>query len=206
MIYRVPFTKKGFTRHQRGVGAGFTIVETLVAVAVLLLIIAAPLTLAERSLASSDAARQGIVAVYLAQEAIEFVRNLRDGNALADIAWLSSLDPCRDARGCGIDPTNPQGAKQIALCGDLNDSCRLWKNAGTALGQEALKGLFGHPQNRTGGENGWVKTEYLRKVFVVEAADGKEAKVTVTIDWTAGGFGARSLTVSTNLMRWYVAL
>lgn len=184
---------------------GFTIVETIIAIAVLLLTIAAPLTLAERSLASADVARQEITAVYLAQEAIEFIRNLRDTNTLASASWLSGLDACKDALGCGVDPTNPTAVNQIAVCGSANDTCVLWENTGSVLGQEALKGLFGHPQSRIGGITGWVKTEYTRAVSIVEAADSKEAKVTVTLNWGAGGFGNRSISFSTNLMHWYVA-
>ncbi len=179
---------------------GFTIVETMVAVAVLLIIIAAPLTLAERALASADAARQEITAVYLAQEAIEFVRNLRDTNTLAKVAWLTGLDACEDAAGCGIDPTAESPSNQIFVCNALLSTCTLQINKGDPT-TNPFSGLYGH--QRVGSD--WVKTEYTRSVALVESADGKEAKVTVTVGWTAGGFGARTISVSTNLMHWYVA-
>ncbi len=186
---------------------GFTIVETLIAVAVLLLVIAAPLTLAERSLASADSAEQEIVAVYLAQEAIEFVRNKRDSNVLAGASWLAGLESCTVSGagdpGCGVDPTNPESARDVALCGSANDTCRLWQNDGTRTGDEAMKGLFGHPQNRQGGENGWRQTQYTRVVSLVPAASGAEAEVRVALSWSTGGFGSRVLSVSDNLMHWY---
>ncbi len=177
---------------------GFTIIETMVAVAVLTTIITAPLTLAERSLASADAARQEITAVYLAQEAIEFIRNSRDSNVLGGAAWLTGLDACKDALGCGIDPTAESPSNQVFVCNALLFTCTLQINKGDPT-INPLAGLYGH--QRVGSD--WVNTEYTRSVALVEAADSKEAKVTVTVSWSAGGFGGRSISVSTNLMHWY---
>lgn len=178
---------------------GFTIVETMVAVAVLITIIAAPLTLAERSLASADAARQEITAVYLAQEAIEFVRNLRDSNVLVGSAWLAGLDACTNAAGCGIDPTAASPNNQLFVCNTLLFTCTLQINKSDPTTNPSFAGLYGH--QRVGSD--WVKTEYTRMVFLNETIANKEARITVTVSWTAGGFGARTISVSTNLMHWY---
>src|SRR5688572_14888059 len=75
---------------------GFTFVETLVAIAILLMAIAAPLTLGSQGLAASRVARDQVIATYLAQEAIEYARNIRDGNTLAGNPWLQGLEDCID--------------------------------------------------------------------------------------------------------------
>lgn len=183
---------------------GFTIVESLVAIAVLILVIAAPLTLAQRSLASADSAREQVTAAYLAQEAIEFVRNTRDTNAIAGDEWLAGLESCASGSVCSVDPTNEVAAQQVAACGPLNDDCTLWQHRGAPPFQNLSK-LFGHPQNRVSEDlSQWERSIFRRKVSIVESSDNREAKVLVRMDWMGGGFGERSLEVSTNLMRWYV--
>ncbi|MCK5590383.1 MAG: type II secretion system protein [Candidatus Pacebacteria bacterium] len=67
--------KKGFTpsTFAKKVG-GFTLVETLVGISILLVAIAGPLTIAYQGVSLSLNARDQIVASLLAQEGIEFVR------------------------------------------------------------------------------------------------------------------------------------
>jgi len=89
--------------------SGFTIVETLVAIAILLISLATPLSMAEKGLAGAEASRHEITAFYLAQEAIEYLRNIRDSNAIAKRkngpTWLQGLNKCLQGEGCGIDVT-----------------------------------------------------------------------------------------------------
>src|SRR3989344_5315664 len=86
--------------------SGFTLIETLVAVTVLVAAIAGPLTIASRGLASANLARDQLIANFLAQEAIEFVRNTRDENVLRGSDWLAGLGSC-SAQGCEIDVPHP---------------------------------------------------------------------------------------------------
>src|SRR6185369_6180494 len=72
--------------------SGFTIIETLVAIAILMIAIAGPLTVAQKGLTSSIYARDQMIASYLAQDAIEYVKNVRDSDKLAGQGWLSSFD------------------------------------------------------------------------------------------------------------------
>ena len=68
-----------FTIH---LNAGFTLIETLVAVSLLSVAIVAPMSLTTKSLAAAYYARDQIVAFHLAQEAVETVRHFRDNNIL----------------------------------------------------------------------------------------------------------------------------
>ena len=61
---------------------GFTLVETLVAVTVLLLVIIGPMTIAQKGIQNAGYAKDQFTAVYLAQEALEAVREARDADAI----------------------------------------------------------------------------------------------------------------------------
>jgi len=178
---------------------GFTIIETLVAIAILLLSLTAPLTIAEKGLAATEAARHEITAFYLAQEAIEYVRNVRDGNAIdgqgGGANWLQGLNECLQVEGCGIDSTAPLGL-QIIGCRPSNYNCALYQYTGSNI---SFTGLFGH---RT--DSGWTKTDLIRKVFVEEIQNDVEAKITVSMTWRAGSLGLRTTTISENIFNWYI--
>ncbi len=80
---------------------GFTLLETLVAVSIVTIAIVAPMSLASQSLTASYYARDQLIASQLAQEAIEVVRHIRDGNILA----LNSTDPTRDVFSTSVTPS-----------------------------------------------------------------------------------------------------
>lgn len=87
-------------------GRGFTLIETLVAVTVLLLSLSGPLSIAAQSMYVAQYSREQIVAFYLAQEAIEYVRSVRDRQFLAGgDSWantVNALSTCA-GNGCRID-------------------------------------------------------------------------------------------------------
>ena len=60
---------------------GFTLVETLVAIAVLMIAIAGPLTVANKAYTSALDARNQSIAASLAQEGLEYVNNMKDNHA-----------------------------------------------------------------------------------------------------------------------------
>lgn len=74
---------------------GFTILETLVAISILMLSITGPLVIISQALKASFYSRDQITAFYLAQEAVEYIRNLRDetslNSALDYTGWLSGI-------------------------------------------------------------------------------------------------------------------
>lgn len=82
----------------------FTLIETLVAISILTIALTGPLAVIAQALKSSYFARDQITAYYLAQEAVEYIRNLRDINGLKGIdastaeEWLDNI---------AIDPSDP---------------------------------------------------------------------------------------------------
>src|SRR3989344_8567617 len=88
---------------------GFTIIESLVAIAILVLAITATASAIQTSISSYIFSKDQIIAFYLAQEGLEQVRNIRDENALVGRNWLTGLsanssDPCYFGNACIVDP------------------------------------------------------------------------------------------------------
>ena len=77
---------------------GFTIIETLVAVTILMISIAGPLTIAQKSLMASIYARDQVTASFLAQDFIEKIKNERSNALMSGTtfnAWVNSYaNPC----------------------------------------------------------------------------------------------------------------
>src|SRR3989344_8026028 len=74
---------------------GFSLIETLVAVVILVSAIVGPLTLAQRSIHSAVYARDQVTASFLAEEVIEYIRMARDGNEIRGRGkWLFGMSDC----------------------------------------------------------------------------------------------------------------
>lgn len=158
---------------------GFTLIETLVAISVLLVSLAGPLSIASSALRGAVYARDQVTAFYLAQEAIEYVRAVRDENLLVGDAWLTGLDDCVDAT-CTVDFPN-----------FTHDVC-----AGTCspilIGDSS--GLFNHQ----GGS-----PSIFTRSFSVETLEGysDEVVVSVTVSWQTGTLN-RSFEIREHLLNW----
>ncbi len=88
----------------------FTLIETLIAISILTIALTGPLAIIASSLRSSYFARDQITAYYLAQEAIEYIRNKRDqnglqGSAVAAEDWLHGV-----ATDSDLDPADPNSS------------------------------------------------------------------------------------------------
>lgn len=181
--------------------AGFSLIETLVAVTLLSVAIVAPMTLASKGLASAYYARDQITAFYLAQDAIEAVRGIRDGQILqiAKSPTASTIDifgpiPVNDVPFT-IDTRNQYSASPPLCAGGPAPSygCPPLRTDGT---------LYGY-------DSDWAATNFTRvvKAHFVKKADGvtdnpDEIRVTVTVIWKTGSIQARSFTISENMYRW----
>lgn len=163
---------------------GFTFVETLVAISILLLAVAAPLTLASQGLTASRISRDSTIATYLGQEAIEYVRNIRDTNALAGASWLSGLEGCIDGVGCAIDVRTDE----IDTC-DAEDACEpmMFNTENGAYGLEA------------GGD--WEETKFTRRVLIETGGSAYEVNVSAIITWE-DGIRDRELIIQEYMFDW----
>ncbi len=149
---------------------GFTLVETLVAIGILSLAITATFTAIQSSLKTSNIAKDQITAFYLAQEAVEYIKNKRDENALHNTVdgvttWLNGLSNCASPSTCTID----SGAQAVTLC---SGTCPV-------LRQNPASYLYGY-------NAGWTATNFTRSVQYTTLSTN-EIIVTVTVSWTNHG-------------------
>ncbi len=103
---------------------GFTLVETLVAITILLLVIVGPMTAAQRGIQQSYFSNEQIIATFLAQEAVEGMRVFRDGSA------LDLLDSSAPAGLESTDWLYSGGTESIDSRCDGTQTCSFDKTAG----------------------------------------------------------------------------
>lgn len=159
---------------------GFTFIEALVAISILLVSISAPLTIASRSLSSAYFARDQIIAFYLAQDAVEYVRNKRDGNFLTNSSWLLGF-PDVNNLSFTVDTINDG----MALC-PVGGCDPLDHNSSTGF----------YSYNDPGGS-----TSRFTRTVSINSITADEIVITVTISWETGLLD-RSFSIKENIFNW----
>lgn len=155
----------------------FTLVETLVAISILSLSILAGFTAVQNGIKSSLTSKNQITSFYLAQEVMEYVKNIRDENALDFInggtrTWLTGLsaqasDPCYFGKTCYIDSP----LKTATACSGVNTTC-------PNLRMDQTSKLWGYTA-------GWTQTNFKRAISF-QSVSADEVAITVWISWTEG--------------------
>lgn len=82
---------------------GFSLLETTIAVAILVSAVIGPMALSSQSIHSASVTRDTIMASNLAQEGVELVKNIRLNNRIRGRSWTQGLSSCLSTRGCFID-------------------------------------------------------------------------------------------------------
>lgn len=163
-------SKKTPTTQTRLFSRGFTLIETFVAITILVTAVAGPLTIASKGLQSAILARDQLTASFLGQEGIEYIREKRDNNKLQGLSWLAGLDACIDQE-CTVDATEQQSPAINTCAPGGCDAIRF--NDESSLYTYSL----GDPE-----------TQFVRSVTIAPAANGYEATIISTIEWTTGVF------------------
>jgi prepilin-type N-terminal cleavage/methylation domain-containing protein len=140
---------------------GFTLVETLVAIAILMIAIVGPYYSVQQAIMASNVARDQLIASSLAQEGAEYVYFLRDSNYLKGSSWLTGLTTCQSTNGCTVDPSQ----SAIAAC--------------SSSGCPALKLSTSDLYTQTGS---YPVTRFTRTVKL-QAVSATEERVMVTVTW-----------------------
>lgn len=175
---------------------GFTIIETLIAIFILITAVLVPLTIASKGILYSNIIRDQSTASYLAQEAIEYIRQQRDNQALVvngGGSWanlISQFTQCTAGKFCTID-TITGSIQQCAgaLCPALNQDLASVITAPTAY-------AYGY-------DGSWTPTKFTRTINIDNDTTlaNHEAKVTVTMSWLTNGV-ARQFTIYEYISNW----
>lgn len=167
-------------KHSTQPHTGFTLIETLVAISILLIALTAPLTIASRGLSSAYFARDQITAFYLAQDAVEYIRNTRDQNVLTGSGWLSGI-PDTDGALFTVDTTDGD----MALC-PVSGCDPLLYNSTTNFYS------YGDPSG--------TESRFTRSVSI-DTLSADEAVITVAVAWATGILN-RTFSVKENILNW----
>lgn len=176
---------------------GFTLVETLVAVTILLVAIVMPLQIVGKAISLGARSKDELIASYLAQDAIEFVRykivtNRNEMNVSGTGTLLDGLNDCLDADGCTLDTVEGSVFQETAPI------CNMGLRNGNYYGK------------CVDGNNGWWATDFQRTVTIEQRPGpansilgaNTEFYVVSTVSW--GKLLENSLTVSEDIIDWRV--
>lgn len=183
---------------------GFTLVEALIAVTIIIAAVVGPLTSASRAVVAAQGASLQLVASQLAQEGVEYVRAMRDHEYLqayalgipdtSDTAWDNFLNG---------DPVTYIGS--VAQCRtDVDPSNRCVLDPARDMGSALFVGnaplyLDSTTHRYTQESNGTEETPFTRTVYV--EGTGDEVRVVSTVSWDFHGT-PYSITTSVRLTPW----
>lgn len=189
--------------HKTYTSQGFSLVETLVAIAILLVVIVGPMSIATNSAGSTSFANQQITAYFLAQEGLELAQKGRDDILLdnftagPNVAWNSFINdpefsPCFANAGCGLEIGNTSNGEVSAVGCQNISSCRL--HLSTDSGDRSR-----YTYSSGGGNE---PTDFTRVITMDH--DGDKVLVTAVVSWRTGNqIAVQSTTASTYLYNVY---
>jgi prepilin-type N-terminal cleavage/methylation domain-containing protein len=169
-------------QQQKNKQKGFTLIETLVAIFILLVSTTGPLSFAQSGLRASFLARDQVVAFYLAQDVTETVKNIRDNNSLNGDDWLLGLNACLDPNGCKMETGQ---ALNIATCSA--DPCGPMYYASSTREYVLSPGIGRSP------------SRYTRTMYLKEIVPDREAQMVVVVEWDSTFFSERRIVVQENI-------
>src|SRR3989338_35743 len=209
-IKKIIMKRSGVLTRRANHKQGFTLVETFVAITILMFAIVGPLSLAERSISSANLTKEKLVAYYLAQDAIEYIRIMRDENVLSTNptnnweSFLADISQCGgdidDGPKCTIDTS-----KDYKVNNNNNngiDDCS-WSTC-KRMDYDINTGVYRY--NTSNATQGWEKTPFKRgiRVTTLETTAGDEhmLAIEVTVEWKSAGYGDQTIELRDTLLNW----
>lgn len=184
---------------------GFTLIETIVSIAILTIAIVGPMTLSARSIHASSGARLQLEATYLANEGIEVVRNLRDNSSAEDNSttrtnlFATILTTCQlgcivdvDRTGSGSNVWNPNVIRSCST----GDCLRVYSDvAGTGL-------LYRQSGNSAPGGD-WDVSPFTRMVVATQVTAERQMRLTSTVSYRDTNGLLRQVIAVDDLYNWF---
>lgn len=199
----------------------YSLVEVLVAVTILLLAIAGPMTIASKGLQSSFYARDQLTASMLAQEGVEAVLSLRNqafldqlGGGSADFSaatlwdWADSnsgpLSTCFDPDGCNVSVDGSDLSNNFVSCSNPT-------NTNNCIMDYDPNAASGDPRYYIDKSNSSTDSPFTRKIFLTDLSPvsppspDQELGITVEVSWKPQifGNGTKTVTLTTSVFNLY---
>jgi prepilin-type N-terminal cleavage/methylation domain-containing protein len=184
--------------------SGFSLVETLVAITILLVVVVGPMTISTSTARSTSFSSEQVVAFFLAQEGAEIAQMVRDGLVLdafssSGNAWDSFTDEtgsgllneCYTPSGCSLElNTDTTGSlNSVSLCSGNN--CRLYEDTSSARSKYTHSSVAGDT------------TPYTRSIRM-NNINADEVEVVSTVSWQTGNQrDVQQVSVETHLFNVY---
>lgn len=153
----------------------FTILEVMLAIFILTAAIGGSFILIQKTLFSVSQSQSKLIAVYLGQEGIEIVRNIRDTNWLKGLSWDNGLE---------------EGEWEA----DYNDEGLTQQYNGGQFLKTDTDGFYDY--------SGDTLTQFKRKITIFPIDDHK-LEVSVEVEWTKRGRVYTIDLVVEHLYNWY---
>jgi Tfp pilus assembly protein PilV len=185
----------------RQINTGFTLIETLIAISIFTMSILGLFMVLSQGIADTNYAKRKIIAAYLTQEGIEYIRNMRDTfvlySATSQTGWDAfniylTTNSCGTTNGCYFNADNlfslapPMPMTKITLAACSSSTC-----PNGALLYDSTTGKYGFAGMASG---------YTRKITMTTVS-ANETKIFSTVYWTQGS-GNYSIIFSENLFNW----
>lgn len=161
---------------------GFTLVETLVAITILLIVITGPMTISMSTARSTSFASEQVTAFFLAQEGAEIAQKLRDEEllpALPGPGWNDFADTsgtyllCFAITGCGLELNTDDDASPKAVKNCAGGACKLYYESG------GLRSRYTHQSVGT------ESTPFTRTITFTQVTPS-DVKVVSSVTWRTG--------------------
>lgn len=172
---------------------GFTLVETLIAISIFSVSITALLIILAQGISDTGYVKKKIIAGYLAQEGIEYLRNMRDsyvlytdpinGNNHSWDEFKTIITACTNGALCGFDDSVPDFFNSIFPCSENAAGCSLYLDNGV------------YNTNNAGVFSGFTRT------IKSEPINSNEIRIISTVIWEQGS-GTYDIVLSENLFNW----
>ncbi len=170
--------------------SGFSLVETLVAISILLIVIVGPMTISMRTAKSSSFASEQIQAFFLAQEGVEFLHKhsydyyVRHFSGSVTDPWGQTSDPtgayanCFSSSGCGVEWSTTAGALRLPISCATVSNCLMYRSSGTG------RSHFTHIAA------GNTATVFTRRLYFSEHIPSTQVRVRSVVTWRTGSLVA----------------
>lgn len=178
---------------------GFSLVETLVAISILLIVIVGPMTISSQSAKSASFASEQVQAFFLAQEGLELAQKARDELLLdstffggsedeswekfsSDSAGTGIYYQCYHPTGCGLswDSSAPQVLATVVDCNPVTE-CELYLKDS----DQADRSRFSHDSD----PGTTTPTPFTRRIIFDNSITGA-VQVKSIVTWRTGSLVA----------------